>query len=414
METWLYNATHSGTPQGGIISPLFANIYLHELDKFVVNLANEFDKPSDTQCTFEYGVLKRERLKVSERIKTSEEPERSELIKQHKAIRAQQIKTPWKSQTDKKIKYIRYADDFLIGVNGSREDCVWLKQQLSDFIAGTLKMELSEEKTLITHSNNYARFLGYDVRVRRNNDTIKRGATGHVKKRTLNNICELAIPLDDKIMRFMFDRQIIEQRQNGEIRPIHRKSLLRCTELEIVSTYNAELRGICNYYSMASNFYKLNYFGYLMEYSCLKTLASKHKKSCGQIKDKYKDGQGKWGIPYTTKKGDKRCYFAKYSECKDAKNVTDKLPDEAILHTSMTTSFERRLSAKICELCNTTTAKQYEIHHIRKVKDLKGREPWEQVMIAKRRKTLVLCKSCHYKIHGRVLKDGVAMVSRIH
>ena len=91
------------------------------------------------------------------------------------------LKTPYKSQTDKKIKYIRYADDFLIGVNGSKEDCVQLKQQLSEFIAGKLKMELSAEKTLITHSNTYARFLGYDVRVRRNG-TVKHGATNRVKK----------------------------------------------------------------------------------------------------------------------------------------------------------------------------------------------------------------------------------------
>ena len=225
---------------------------------------------------------------------------------------------------------------------------------------------------------------------------------------------ELVIPLQDKIMKFLFDNKIVEQRQNGEIRPIHRKALLRCTELEIVTTYNAELRGICNYYSMASNFYKLNYFTYLMEYSCLKTLANKHKCSSGQIKDKYKDGQGRWGIPYETKNGEKRCYFAKYSECKGIKNASDKLPTEAILHTSIKTSFESRLAAKTCELCGTTEANHYEIHHVHKVKDLKGKEPWEQVMIAKRRKTMVLCKNCHYKIHGRVFNEGAVMASRVH
>jgi group II intron reverse transcriptase/maturase len=405
MENWQYNGTHSGTPQGGIVSPLFANIYLHELDKFVVKLAEEFDRPSERNCTSEYGAIKRDRYKLSERIDVAEEPERSELIKQYKELRAKQLKTPYKSQTDKKIKYIRYADDFLIGVNGSAEDCAWVKQQLSEYIAGTLKMELSEEKTLITHSNDYARFLGYDVRVRRDNDTIKHGATGHVKKRTLNNISELAIPLEDKIMKFLFENKIIEQRKNGEIRPIHRKSLLRCTEFEIVSTYNAELRGISNYYSLAGNFHKLSYFGYLMEYSCLKTLAAKHKCSCGQIKDKYKDGKGRWGVPYETKKGEKRCYIAKYYDSKGVKNASDILPTEAILHTSIKTTFENRLSAKTCELCGATDAKHYEIHHVHKVKDLIGKEPWEQVMIAKRRKTLVLCKSCHYKIHGRVLND---------
>ena len=414
MEDWQYHGTHSGTPQGGIISPLFANIYLHELDKFVLRMAKNFDKPVERLTTPEYGKILRQRRLLSQRIKTADEPERSVLLAEYKELTAKMLKTPCKSQTDKKIKYIRYADDFLIGVNGSKEDCVQIKAQLSEFIANELKMELSKEKTLITHSNEYARFLGYDVRVRRNNDTIKHGASGQVKKRTLNNMTELVVPLNDRIMRFLFDRGIVEQRQNGDIIPIHRKALLRCTELEIVSTYNAELRGICNYYSMASNFCKLNYFAYLMEYSCLKTLAAKHKCSCGQIKDKYKDGQGRWGIPYMTKNGKKRCYFAKYSECKGVKNVSDRLTNGAILHTSTKTTFESRLAAKTCELCGTTDAESYEIHHIHKVKDLKGKEPWEQVMIAKRRKTMVLCKRCHYKIHGRVLNEGAVMASRVH
>lgn len=404
MEEWEYHSTYSGTPQGGIISPLFANIYLNELDKYISTLAENFEKPGDTICTPEYGTIKRQRLKLSEAIKRATEPERTELLRQYNALHAQQLKTPYKSQTDKKIKYIRYADDFLIGVNGSKEDCVQLKQQLSEFIAGKLKMELSAEKTLITHSNTYARFLGYDVRVRRNG-TVKHGATNRVKKRTLNNMTELAIPLEDKIMRFLFDKQIIEQRPNGDIIPIHRKALLRCTELEIVSAYNAELRGICNYYSMASNFNKLNYFAYLMEYSCLKTLASKHKCSCGQIKDKYKDGKGKWGIPYETKQGEKRCYFAQYAECKNVKNASDKISGKTTLYAYTKTSFESRLAAKVCELCGTTAAQSYEIHHVHKVKDLKGKELWEQVMIAKRRKTIVLCKKCHYAIHNRILQN---------
>jgi group II intron reverse transcriptase/maturase len=414
LEDWQFHGTHSGTPQGGIISPLFANIYLNELDKFISGLAKNFDKPVERASTPEYGSIVRQRRKLSAKIAVAEEPERNTLIGEYKALTAKLLKTPFKSQTDKRIKYIRYADDFLIGVNGDRDDCVLIKTQLSKFIAEELKMELSEEKTLITHSNEYARFLGYDVRVRRNNNTIKHGAYNNVKKRTLNNMTELAIPLDDKIMRFMFEKQIVEQCHNGEVRPIHRKALLRCTDLEIVSTYNAELRGICNYYSMASNFCKLNYFGYLMEYSCLKTLAAKHKCSSGQIKDKYKDGEGSWGIPYVTKAGEKRCYFAKYSECKGTKNASDRLPNEAILHTSVTTTFESRLAAKICELCGTMDAENYEIHHVHKVKDLKGKEHWEKVMIAKRRKTMVLCKNCHYKIHNRVLNEGAVMASRVH
>lgn len=143
--------------------------------------------------------------------------EKAELLKVYKSQRATLLKTPCKSQTDKKLKYVRYADDFIIGVNGSKVDCVRIKQQLSDFISNTLKMELSEEKTLITHSNTYAKFLGYNIRVRRSN-TVKpngRGAT----QRTMSNGVELAIPLKEKINGFMFKNGIVKQCDNGELEP---------------------------------------------------------------------------------------------------------------------------------------------------------------------------------------------------
>jgi len=260
MEDWQYNNTHSGTPQGGIVSPLFANIYLHELDKFVAQMAKDFDAPSTQVKTTEYNRIAKKLSKISIALKTADEEEKAELLERRKILHAELMKTPCKSQTDKKIKYIRYADDFLIGINGSKEDCEKIKRQLSEFIATTLKMELSEEKTLITHSNSYARFLGYDVRVRRDGK-IGHGGAKNGTQRTLNNTIELCIPFEDKIMRFLFDKKIICQK-NGEIKPCARKSLVRCTEFEIVSTYNAELRGICNYYSMASNYSKISYFAY--------------------------------------------------------------------------------------------------------------------------------------------------------
>lgn len=132
-------------------------------------------------------------------------------------------------------------------------------------------MELSEDKTLITHSSKCARFLGYDVRVRRSGK-IKRGGPGHVKMRTLNGGVELLVPLNDKIRQFVFTKGVAIQKEDGSMFPVHRKYLVGLTDLEIVSVSNAELRGICSYYGMASNFCKLHYFAYLMEYSCLKRL----------------------------------------------------------------------------------------------------------------------------------------------
>ena len=118
-------------------------------------------------------------------------------------------KTPAKLCNDKKLKYVRYADDFLIAVNGSKEDCEWIKAQLTEFIRGTLKMELSQEKTLITHSNDCARFLGYDVRVRRDQQVKP---WKNCKQRTMNNTVELLIPFRDKIEKYLFAKGAVKQR----------------------------------------------------------------------------------------------------------------------------------------------------------------------------------------------------------
>ena len=397
LENWQYHKTYSGTPQGGIISPLLANIYLHELDKFVMKLKSEFDTPGVGQITPEYRELHNEIKRLSHRLTKVTGEEREMVLAEYKPKRQKLMTIPCTAQTDKKLKYVRYADDFLIAVKGNREDCQWIKSKLAEFIGDTLKMELSEDKTLITHSSKCARFLGYDVRVRRSGK-IKRGGPGHVKMRTLNGGVELLVPLNDKIRQFVFTKGVAMQKEDGSMFPVHRKYLIGLTDLEIVSVYNAELRGICNYYGMASNFCKLHYFAYLMEYSCLKTLASKHKTSLSKIIDKFNDGTGKWGVPYETKLGNKRRYFANYADCKGKGSATDYISNTAIVYGYAVNTLENRLKAKVCELCGTTESDHYEVHHINKLKNLKGKERWEIAMIAKHRKTLVVCRDCHRSI----------------
>lgn len=397
LENWQYHKTYSGTPQGGIISPLLANIYLHELDKFVMKLKSEFDTPGVGQITPEYRELHNEIKRLSHRLTKVTGEEREMVLAEYKPKRQKLMTIPCTAQTDKKLKYVRYADDFLIAVKGNREDCQWIKSKLAEFIGDTLKMELSEDKTLITHSSKCARFLGYDVRVRRSGK-IKRGGPGHVKMRTLNGGVELLVPLNDKIRQFVFTKGVAIQKEDGSMFPVHPKYLVGLTDLEIVSVYNAELRGICNYYGMASNFCKLHYFSYLMEYSCLKTLASKHKTSLSKIIDKFNDGTGKWGVPYETKMGSKRRYFANYADCKGKGSATDYISNAAVVYGYAVNTLENRLKAKVCELCGTTESDHYEVHHINKLKNLKGKERWEIAMIAKHRKTLVVCRDCHRSI----------------
>lgn len=395
MENWKYNSTYSGCPQGGIVSPLLANIYLNELDRFAEKTAKEFFKPKDKVRSDECNRLSVQIDAIHRKLKKAKGPEKAGLLRQEKKLKLERTRVPCASKTDKVIKYIRYADDFIIGVKGDRQDCEMLKQLFSVFISETLHMELSDEKTLITHSSQSARFLGYDVRVRRN-QALK--PHGNHRSRTLNNKVELLIPFADKIVPFLFDKAIIRQSCDGMILPAPRKYMYRCTDLEILMTYNWELRGICNYYSIASNFSRLDYFDYLMKYSCLKTLAGKHSSTSRKIVSRYRMSDGGWGIPYETRKGRKYCVFAKYTDAKDSNSFTDTVVPYAIRHSTMRTTLEQRLSAKVCELCGRTDV-PLVIHHVNKVKNLKGKQKWEMVMIAKRRKTLAVCKGCHHHIH---------------
>lgn len=399
LENWQYNNTHSGTPQGGIVSPILANIYLNELDKFVSSMAKRYQKPRNRAKTPQYDRLSHEIHGLTKKIGQALGEEKADLLQKLHERKSLLRKTPCTSQTDKVLKYVRYADDFLIGVKGDKEDCQRIKAELREFITSRLHMELSDEKTYITHSDDYARFLGHDVRVRRCGQTkrMRAGVTG----RTLNNMVELNIPLRDKIEAHLLRSGAARRETSGSgLAPQARNDLLRLSDLEIVNVYNAELRGICNFYNMASNFGCLNYLTYLTHYSCLHTLAQKHKSSIGKIKERFKDGHGEWAIPYETKEGPKRMYLCKHSDCKATKFLEDTIPKDALLYKHSPSTFETRLKAKVCELCGNTDSKQFDIHHVNRLKSLSGKASWERFMLAKRRKTIVVCEECHVKIHN--------------
>ena len=399
MEEWKYHATYSGTPQGGILSPILANIYLNELDMKIDEIKKAFDKPAKRKSTHEYSANRWQIEKTEKAIKDcTNADEKAMLISKLKKLRKELCQIPAKDQSDKKIVYVRYADDFLIGVNGTKEECQQIKSLLKEYLTEHLRLELSDEKTKITHSSDCARFLGYDVRVRRNNQLKKR--SDGVIQRTLNLSVELLVPLKDKIERYMLDNKIAIIDKDGKFKPMHRNALVNNTDLEIVDNYNAQTRGICNYYSMASNFGRLDYFVYLMEYSCLKTLARKHQRSIGQMIDKYRYGKT-WAIPYETKSGKKYMPIVRFTDMRAKRKSRYSQDIDKIVNPHYGfNELDKRISAKKCELCGAENI-AFEIHHINKLKNLKGKELWEKVMISRKRKTLVVCKKCHYKIHGR-------------
>lgn len=406
VEDFKFNKTYSGTPQGGIISPILANIYLNELDEYVIKeLKENFDigdRKKDQKRNPVYRNLEYRAGYTKKKIQEcKDEEERASLIKEYSEIKQQMVKTKVivDSTGFKRLKYVRYADDFIIGINGSKEDCQIIKHSIKEFLENNLKLELSEEKTLITHSSNNAKFLGYNITVG-NNDKTYKNSNGVSIRNARRNI-RLMIP-KEVINQFITDNRLVEDINSKKWKPIHRNKLLQLSDLEIVNVYNAEIRGIYNYYKLAENVtHKIWQLRYVMEYSCLKTLAGKHQSSVHKMIEKLRNGKH-WGIKYQTQKGESFCYFYNKGFKRDkttTKHDPNILPN-TVIYTQSTTEFEQRISAKQCEWCGKENVK-FEIHHIHRLKDLKGKEHWEKMMIARNRKTLVLCKDCHNKIaHG--------------
>jgi group II intron reverse transcriptase/maturase len=396
VEDLRYNQTYSGTPQGGILSPILANIYLNELDAKVMEIKARFEKPRDKVITTEYRRLKSriDRLEIKAKAATGDE--KSTIVSEIKALKKQRLSIPCTHNSDKNIAYIRYADDFLLAVKGAREDCSAIKAELAEYLQSELKLTLSDEKTLITHSAEKVRFLGYDISVRRNQE-VRTDASGR-KLRSKNGTVELAVPLE-KIEHFMFDKGIIAQTASKKFHPVHRSGWLFLPDFEIVERYNSEIRGILNYYQLAANYNKLNYFCYLMEYSCLATLAGKYSSTISKMRDKYAQGK-EWVVKYKTSNGlSRERKIVKLADCRKSGKCED-LMVKHIPPRRFKNSIRERLLAEKCELCGKIGGGLFEIHHIASLKSLSGTQVWEEVMRKSRRKTLVVCEDCHVAIHG--------------
>lgn len=407
VEDWIYYKTYSGTPQGGIISPILANIYLDKLDKYMIEYIRNFNKGDKRKATPESSKLQARRYMLVRKLKVEkDEDERKQLIEKIKSIEKQKYSITYGDEMDpnfRKLKYVRYADDFLIGVIGSRKECEQIKREIKNFLSDKLRLELSDEKTLITHSETPARFLGYDIEVRKNNLTKRDKGTGRLS-RIYNKRVVLKMPADVVKNKLIEYGAVKFKHHNGkeQWKPFSRAHLLNKDDLELLSQYNSEIIGFYNFYSIAVNVGAMNTFKYIMEYSMYKTFARKYQITVSQVCVKYKIN-GYFTLFYTNKKGEqKRRVF--YNEGFRQKKETisysvDNQPD--LRYTMGRTSLIDRLNAKHCELCGETV-EDLQMHHIRKMSDIKGgKEPWQIRMIARRRKTMAVCTPCHRKIHSK-------------
>jgi len=314
LEEWRFYKTYSGTPQGGIISPILSNIYLNELDSFMKKYKSMFDKGKGRQSFKEYRTRETRLLSSRKRCKekwdemSTGEKEKTQL--DVKTLKGHMMELPCKEQMDdnfKRIQYVRYADDFLIGIIGSKEDCRTIKRDITLFLEHELKIELPQEKTLVTHSKNRARFLGYDVKISHDNLMTTFNISGY-KQRTRTMCCELLLPHEVWKNKLIEYKALKIDSNTKKWKSVHRAHLLQNDDLEILFTYNAEIRGLYNYYRLANNVYKLGGFKHIMEYSMYKTFANKYKSSVKKIINKFCIN-GHFGVRYETVKGKKVSFF---------------------------------------------------------------------------------------------------------
>lgn len=400
MEDWVFHRTYSGTPQGGIISPILANIYLDKFDKYMKEYIQSFDKGKNRKPDTTYAKYALRKIRAERKLKTTTNVEQRKFylnrIKESCKARVNHPSLDEMDSSYRRLKYVRYADDFLIGIIGSKEDCVKAKEEIKLFLLERLKLELSDQKTLITNTKGNAKFLGYEIGIYKTDQTKRIGrGTPH---RYYRSKVFLEVSLDTmKKKLFEYDAIRLSYNNGKEIwRPKARPCMKNNDDLEILNQYNAEIRGFYNYFSLANNSYKIDSFYNIMEYSMYKTYACKYKSSTRKIIREYSKN-GEFGVNYPNKKGKiVRCEF--YHDGFKRKPLNRIKFNEEIPTVKITrTSLIDRIQANKCEICGMET--QTSMHHVRKLKDLKGKKRWEKHMIARKRKTIAVCHDCHWKIH---------------
>lgn len=410
LESWEYNTTYSGTPQGSGVSPLLANVYLSELDIFIEKMKNGFDrqesyrKPQKAYSQIG-GLLSYWKKKLKTAKAEANEVEICKAEKRIKELNAKLRVTPCYEALDsnfKKIQYTRYADDFVIGVIGSKADSEEIKKRVGIFLKEELNLEMSDEKTKITHSAELIRFLGYDISVSRSKDCM-RDKNGNLKRAWYGQI-KLYVPKEKWFNKLLeYKAMYIKKCKNGQElwKPTYRGKFINMPDAQIVSQFNAEIRGIYNYYRLAGNVSVLDKFYRIMKASLYKTFGCKYRTTYKHICKKYKRN-GEFVVKYKTKGGMKEIMFYHDGFRKNGKpapDFVDTLPPHR--RYPKKNSLLNRLQAGECELCGEKTD-EIIMHHVRKLKELNGTTLWEQKMLNIRRKSLAVCPDCFKTIKTQV------------
>jgi len=377
-----------GTPQGNIISPILANIFLHELDKFVMDLKNDFDSkiPRNRRST-EYWQA-HYKLKLGKKEKKSKKEIRK-LIKNLQSTQAKKL-----DDTTKRIMYIRYADDWIIAVNGSYSETKNILNKIKDFCY-TLGLTLSPNKTKITNSyKEYILFLG--TRIKHSGVTTWSKHKGGYRQRNRKALM-LTAPMV-KIRRKLSLSGFVKNNKG-----VSRTSWTPLTLRQIIHNYNSILRGYSNYYSFIINRGQvMSWLFYVLRDSAARTIA--HKLSLGRRAKVYK----KFGMMLTIWDYEKRQINSKPAKVTqlfkpdlkiNAWGFKIKPVNQNIAQFYADTISLANLDNLKCALCSSIY--RIEMHHVRMMKDLSPKiKTLDKLMARANRKQVALCRDCHMKYHG--------------
>ena len=391
LENWRRHSTHSGVPQGGVLSPVLANIYLDRFDRFVEgDLCLRFNRGTRRKPNPEYSKL----LKRASYLKCSGRGDQVEELRQ----RMQRLPSYVVDDPDyRRLKYVRYADDFLFGFVGTRVEAEEIRDAVVAFLRDGLRMELAEEKSRITHArSDTARFLGYGITIGQDN---RRRTNG---RRAVNGGVSLRVPRD------VIAGKSAPYRRHGI--PVHRTEFLHKSALDIVEEYQSAFRGLVNFYRMAHNLRDLGRLRGVMQRSLTKTLAAKFKISVREVYRRYQarirneNGAIRSVIEVRVERNSQPPLIARWGGVSLKWGIATTLEDRLTPFRSINgTELVQRLLVDTCQLCGSR--ENVEVHHVRALKDLarRGRSErplWARLMAARRRKTLVLCRRCHMDLHA--------------
>ncbi len=406
IEDWKYNKTYSGTPQGGVLSPLLSNVYLDRLDKYVEKaLMPVYTRGKRRAENKEYRALRSQIAKAS---KNGTQQEVQNLKKQLHQLPSQDPNDP----EFRRLRYARYADDFLLGYIGPRQDAEEIKRQIGIFLEKELKLKLSQEKTLVTNATHEAaRFLGYEIVNQQNNTKFTNG------RRSINGVIGLRVPKD------IVEKKCAQYLQ--ESKPIHLSYMLENSDYSIITEYQQKYSGVVQYYILAYNVSSLMRLKWTMEISLVKTLARKYKSSTRKMYRKYEsvvktpDGKMLKCLKVSIKRDGKPPLVARFGGISLKRQPHAILYDQLPKPINTRTEILQRLLANECELCGSTI--DVEVHHIRKMADLRknGKKEltgWKERMATRQRKTLIVCRECHDAIHaGKPTNTrSESLESRVH